>query len=212
MRRRSKTNGEPTKTRRRKNVMLKRRNAPKALRRRSSSAADQETEVARLTRERNEVLEQQTATSEVLQVISSSPGDLQPVFATMLENAVRVCGAHSGNLLLREDGALRIVAMHGAASQWSELRRREPTVRPPPNDPLGRLIATRQLQHVRDCRDEPAYIERYPGAVAAVELGGLRTILAVPMLKDNELVEPPRVFRRPFRLSHAAKAGCSSMA
>ena len=140
------------------------------------------------TTDLTEALEQQTATSEVLQVISSSPGDLQPVFAAMVENAVRVCGAYSGNLLLREDGALRIVAMHGAPSQWSELRRREPTVRPPPNDPLGRLIGTRQLQHVRDLRDEPAYIERYPGAVAAVELGGLRTLLAVPMLRDNVLV------------------------
>ena len=89
-------------------------------------------ELRERTDDLTESLEQQTATSEVLQVISSSPGDLQPVFATMLENAVRVCGAHSGNLLLREDGALRIVAMHGAPSQWSELRRREPTVRPPP--------------------------------------------------------------------------------
>ncbi len=89
--------------------------------------------------------------------------------------------------------------MHGAPSQWSELRRREPTVRPPPNDPLGRLIATRQLEHVRDCRDEPAYIERYPGAVAAVELGGLRTLLAVPMLKDNELVGVFAIYRQEVR-------------
>jgi hypothetical protein len=117
-------------------------------------------ELRRRTDDLSESLEQQTATSDVLQVISSSSGDLQPVFSAMLENAVRVCSAHSGNLLLRENGALRIVAMHGAPSQWFELRRREPTIRPPPNDPLGRLVATRRLQHVRDCRDEQAYIER----------------------------------------------------
>jgi len=199
MKRRSRARGGLAKTGRRRTVALKLRTAPKAAR--SSSDATGQTEVARLTRELTEALERQTATSEVLQVISTSPGDIQPVFATVLEKAVRVCGAHSGNLLLCEGDALRIVAMHGAPSQWSELRRREPTVRPPPVDPLGRLVATRQLQHVADCRNEPAYIARYPGAVAAVELGGLRTVLAVPMLKDDELVGVFAIYRhevRPF--------------
>ena len=156
-------------------------------------------DLSQRTTDLTEALEQQTATSEVLRVVSSSPGDLEPVFAAMLKNAVRVCGAHSGNLLLYEDGALRIAAMHGAPSQWSELRRREPTVRPPTNDPLGRLIATHQLQHVADVRDEPAYIAGYPGAVAAVELGGLRTVLAVPLLKDNQLVGTFAIYRQEVR-------------
>ncbi len=158
-------------------------------------------ELRQRTDDLTESLEQQTATSEVLQVISSSPGDLEPVFAIMLENAARICDAHSGNLLLHEDGAFRIVAMHGPPSQWSELRRREPTVRPPANDPLGRLAATRLLQHVTDMRTEEAYIARFPGAVAAVELGGLRTLLAVPILKDDTLVGMFAIYRqvvRPF--------------
>ncbi len=151
------------------------------------------------TAELTESLEQQTATSEVLQVISKSPGELLPVFETMLENATRICGAHFGNFLLYESDAFRIVAMHGASSPWSELRRREPTVRPPVNDPLGRLIATRRLQHVTDMRDEPAYIARTPGAVAAVELGGLRTLLAVPILKEDELVGAFAIYRQEVR-------------
>jgi GAF domain-containing protein len=151
------------------------------------------------TADLTESLEQQTATTDVLQVISRSPGDLKPVFETMLENAVRICGAHFGNLLLSEGDAFRIVAMHGAQSQWSELRRREPVVRPSGNDPLGRLAATRQLQHVADMRHEPAYIAREPGPVAAVELGGLRTLLAVPVLKDDALVGLFAIYRQEVR-------------
>ena len=157
------------------------------------------TELRQRTDDLTESLEQQTATSEVLQVISSSPGDLEPVFATMLENATRICGATSGDLLLYKGDTFRIVAMHGPPSEWSELRRRDPTVRPPANDPLGRLAATRQLQHVTDMRNEPAYIARFPGAVAAVELGGMRTVLAVPILKDDELIGAFAIYRQEVR-------------
>src|SRR5262249_53687756 len=86
-------------------------------------------EVQERTRELSEALEQQTATSEVLQVISSSPGELEPVFQTMLENAVRICDAKFGNLLLYDGNAFRIAAMHGAPPAWDELRRRDPVIR-----------------------------------------------------------------------------------
>src|SRR5262249_22053205 len=103
MRRRSRAGGEPAKTQRRKTASRKSRITPKAVRPRSSSAAREETEVARLIRELNEAREQQTASSEVLQIVSNSPGDLEPVFAAMLEKAVRICDAKFGNIY-RWDG------------------------------------------------------------------------------------------------------------
>jgi hypothetical protein len=127
MRRRSRAGGEPVKRRRRKTVTLKRRNAPKAVRAHSSSANGQETEVAELRRERDEALEQlsealeqQTATSNVLRVISSSPGQLEPVFQAMLENATRICEANFGILQLYDNGMLRVVSFR----QDSERRRK----------------------------------------------------------------------------------------
>src|ERR1700722_7774798 len=128
MRRRSRTGGElPTKARHRKTVTLKRRAAPKAVRRRSSSIASLHEQVTLLTRERDEALEQQTATADVLRVISASPGDLQPVFHTMLENATRICEAKFGVLSLKEDAVFRVVAIHNAPPAFTELRKREPT-------------------------------------------------------------------------------------
>jgi GAF domain-containing protein len=130
-------------------------------------------EVQARTRDLSESLEQQTATSEVLQVISSSAGELKPVFETMLESAVRICGAKFGNLLLVEGDAFRHVALHGAPQAYLEERRREPVIRPRPGSVLDRIRSTKQIVHVADMQ-----LER-PATAAIVELAGARTFLSV---------------------------------
>ena len=107
-------------------------------------------ELRQRTDDLGEALEQQTATSEVLQVISSSPGELEPVFETMLENAMRICEAKFGNLLLVEGDAFRHVALHGAPQAYLEERRREPVIRPRPGSDLDRVEATKQIVHIAD--------------------------------------------------------------
>ena len=151
------------------------------------------------TRELSESLEQQTASSEVLQVISSSPGDLQPVFETMLQNAVRICGAKFGNIFRWDGDALHLVATHNIPPAFAELRRRSP-FRPGPENDIGRMVATKAVVHVADLAADRRYTERRdPAAVAAVELGGVRTFVAVPMLKENELIGALIVYRQEVR-------------
>ncbi len=152
-------------------------------------------EVQARTRELAEALEQQTATSEVLQVISSSPGELEPVFQALLENAVRICGAKFGNLLLYKDDAFHTGALYGAPPAWAELRRRESILHPGPNVPLSRAARTKQVLHIADVRLEQAYIDRDPVFVGFVELGGARTLLVVPMLKDDTFVGVIGIYR-----------------
>jgi class 3 adenylate cyclase/putative methionine-R-sulfoxide reductase with GAF domain len=199
MRRRSRAGGEPAKTRRRKTTTPKGGNAPKTLRPRSSVAPGRETEVAQLTRERDEALEQQTATAEVLRVISASPGDLQPVFATMLRNVVRLCDAQYGAVYRCEGDALRFVAMQNAPPALAKLSRHLP-FRPSAEHYLGRLIATKAVVHIADIKAEQGYIARRPEYVAAAEAGGVRTYLLVPILKDNELIGVFVVGRQEVRL------------
>jgi len=200
VRRRSKAGGKPVKTRRRKAVKLKPRDALRAASRRSS-AGSQDAEVARLTRELKEALQQQTATSEVLKVISGSPGDLEPVFAAMLENAVRICDAKFGNIFRWDGGVFHLIATHNTPPAFAEVRRRLP-LRTAPENLIGRMVTTKMVVHVADLAAEQAYIDqRSPQYVAAVELGGVRTFLAVPMLKENELVGAFILYReevRPF--------------
>ena len=151
------------------------------------------------TRELAESLEQQTASSEVLQVISSSPGDLQPVFETMLQNAVRICDAKFGNIFRWDGDALHLTATHNIPPAFAELRRRSP-FRPGPENHIGRMVATKAVVHVADLAADQRYIERRdPAAVAAVELGGIRTFVAVPMLKENELIGALIVYRQEVR-------------
>src|SRR6516162_9806485 len=152
------------------------------------------------TRELSESLEQQTATSEVLKVISSSPGRLEPMFDAMLANAVRVCGANFGVLFRLDDGAWHAAAMFGVPQAFAEFWQRGPQ-RPSPRTALGRVAETKKTVHIADVTTEPAYIENEPVFVAAVKLGGFRTMLVVPMLKENELVGTIAIYRtevRPF--------------
>ena len=151
------------------------------------------------TRELTESLEQQTATSEVLQVISSSPGDLQPVFATMLEKAVRICDAKFGNIYRWDNVTFDLVATFNTPPALAKARRRSP-VRPIPGNLFGRMLATKAAIHVADLAADERYIEqRDPTAVAGVELGGIRTLIAVPMLKDSDLIGALTVFRQEVR-------------
>ena len=153
-------------------------------------------ENTRLLNELRESLQQQTATADVLKVISSSPGELEPVFHAMLENATRICGAQFGNLLLYDGDAFRFAAVDGAPPAWDDLARREPVFRVRPNSPLGRLAATRELQHIADVRHDEAYVERQPATVALAELAGARTLLVVPMLKEDKLVGSFGIYRQ----------------
>lgn len=138
-------------------------------------------------RELTESLEQQTAASEVLQVISRSQGELEPVFATMLEQAVRICDATFGNIYRWDGQALHIVATHNTPPAFAEERKRSP-YRPDPKSPVGHMVASKTPMHVRDVMAEEAYLARRDsGAVAAVELGGARTVLSVPLLNKGEM-------------------------
>ena len=144
-------------------------------------------QVTARTRELSEALEQQTATSEVLRVISSSPGALEPVFETMLANATRICEATFGVLYLFEGDAFRAVALHGPAA-FVEARRRNPILPLIPGTALGRVAATKQTVQIADVQAEPPAYRESPAHRIGLETRGLRTILSVPMLKQGELI------------------------
>jgi GAF domain-containing protein len=145
-------------------------------------------ELRQRTDDLSEALEQQTATSEVLGIISSSPGELQPAFRSMLENATRICEAKFGTLFLREADAFRAVATHNAPRAYVEALAREPLIRPPPDLALGRVAMSKQVAQIADIKTTQSYIDRHPFVFQAVELAGYRSVLSVPMLKDNELI------------------------
>jgi GAF domain-containing protein len=153
-------------------------------------------ELRQRTDDLTEALEQQTATSEVLSVISSSPGELEPVFQAMLANATLLCEAKFGTLWLCEGEAFRFVAQHNAPAHWTVKRQYEPVFRPHPESGLGRLFVTKQVTHIADIRTMQAYVERDPRVVASAELAGYRTLLAVPMLKENELIGAISIYRQ----------------
>jgi len=144
-------------------------------------------ELRQRTDDLSDSLEQQTATSDVLQVISSSPGELEPVFATILEKAVRICGAHFGNIFQWDGSAFALVATHNTPPAFAEARKRLPYVH-------------KKVAQIVDATKWPGYVDRSdPAMIAAVELGGVRTVLAIPMLKDDEHVGALVVYRREAR-------------
>jgi signal transduction histidine kinase len=159
------------------------------------SYADLENKVEQRTAELSELLEQQTATSEVLQVISSTPGDLEPVFKSMLQNATRICGANFGQMNLYEEGYFRPVANYNVPTAYSAWLSHAP-FRPHPQSGLGTVARTGQVVHVADVRTLPAYLERDPSVVAISDLAGARSYFVVPMLKENELIGAITIYRQ----------------
>src|SRR5215831_16450635 len=190
MRRRSRAGSASVKSRRRKAATPKRRSAP---------AVRAESESARLRRERDEALEREKATAEVLRVISSSSGQLEPIFQAMLENAVRICGANFGVLFLREGDAFRRMAMQNPPPAYVEEHRRAPLTRPSAASAHGRLIATKRVVHIADLRADQAYRDGAPTTVRLVEAAGARSYLGVPMLKDDELIGTIIIYRQEIR-------------
>src|SRR6516164_7788469 len=156
-------------------------------------------ENARLLNELRQSLERQTATSEVLGVISRSPGELETVFHAILENATLICEANFGILQLLEGEAARIAAMHNVPAAFVQHRQREPLLHASPASAIGRAIATRRLVHIPDYAADAAYSTRDPAAVKLVELAGARSLINVPMLKDDELIGIISIYRQEVR-------------
>ena len=198
------------KMRRQSATKVKRRKAPMAVRHREASAAYLQEQLDQRTRERDkarkhlaEALSQQTATAEVLRVISSSSGELEPVFQAMLASAMQTCEAIFGLLYRIEGDCARIISKLGIPSALAEYLKRGPH-RPPlnrlsPVTPIGRVAQSRQLVHIADLRTDQSYLERDPLVVAGIELGGIRTLLVVPMIKNDALMGAIVIFRQEVR-------------
>jgi GAF domain-containing protein len=195
MKRRSRAGGGPPKARRRK-ATPKRRHGAKAVQHGGSVTADQETEVARLTRELNEAWRQRTATAEVLRLLSGSHSDLNRLFDTILANATNLCQANFGTLSFYEDEAFHIVAMHNVPPAFAEFRRREPLVR---TRPMLRMAETKQFLYMADVTE---YVASHPAdrdAAAFAKLTQVRTVIGVPMLKDGDVIGAIVIYRKQVR-------------
>src|SRR6202023_31766 len=187
------------KTRRRKTASPQRRTAPQASRRRTPSVAELQKQIASLTGELREAREQQIASSEVLQVISTSPGDLESVFKTLLANATTLCEASYGTLWLSEGGVLHNAGFHGAmpaafTEQWRT------AVIPLSQDlPVTRVALSRKQVQVADVRKDRAYLAGTQLAVGSADIAGMRTLLIVPMLKQETFVGAFAIYRKEVR-------------
>jgi two-component system, NtrC family, sensor kinase len=197
MSRSDKPAGKPTKTQSRKT--LNPGVAAKLTRPRKASTTVANQRIALLEHRLNEALEQQEATSEVLKVISSSPGDMKPVFETILSNALRICEAKFGHLLLYDGERFSATHLHDVPPSYREYWEQHAPILPSSNTGLGRLARTKQVAHIPDLKADSAYAERESLRVVTVEQAGARSFLAVPMLKENILVGAIVIYRREVR-------------
>jgi len=154
-------------------------------------------ELRRRTDDLIESLEQQTATSEVLRVISSSPGELEPVFEVMLQNAVRICGAKFGNLLLCENDRYRVGATYGAPAPYVDYLKREGPFDVDPRLGLGQMLRTKQNYQVADIMEEPTHDDGL--RIATMKLAGARTVIGVPMLHEDKVIGCIIIYRQEVR-------------
>ena len=199
MRRRTGAGGKPIKTRRRSTAPPKRSNAPKVGGRHTSSSTDANTKIALLTRERDEALEQLSAASEVLKVVSSSPGDLEPVFEAILEKATRICEADFGILFRLDDGVVHVGATLGLPLALAKFM--QSVRRPGPHTATARAMRTGQVIHILDVREEKGYREGDPMLVFGTDKIGMRTLVAAPILRDKVPIGSIGIYRtevRPF--------------
>jgi GAF domain-containing protein len=189
----------------RETTKLRGRSALPVARHRGPTAADLQKQLDQRTRELAEAqkhlaeaLEQQTATSDVLRVISSSSGELAPVFESLLASAKHLCGAEFGIILLREGDAFRTVALHGATAEYTEARWRAPFIRPAADTGLGRVLETKQVGQIADVQAVAGHVDN-PVQAPIVQLAGVRTKLTVPMLKEEDLIGVIEIDRQEVR-------------
>jgi GAF domain-containing protein len=156
-------------------------------------------ENTRLFNELRESLQQQTATADVLKVISSSPGDMKPVFEAMLTNALRICQAKFGHLLLYDGERFHAAHLHDVPAAYREYWQKHGPIRPGPNTGLGRIVRDKQMFHIPDLKAEAAYAARDSLRVVTVEQAGARSLVGVPMLKEDKLVGAIVIYRQEVR-------------
>jgi GAF domain-containing protein len=192
MKRRSSAGGKPAKPRVPKRPTPKGGNAPYAERNRGASIIGQETVVARLTHERDEALLRETANSEILRLISKSPDDLELVFRTILENATRICNANFGTLYRFDGENIYPVAQFNTPAALLEAQTRRGPFPPIPGTAFDQSMRTKKVIHIADSAAEPI-------RGLAAKLGGARSLVAVPMLKDNALIGGILIYRQEVR-------------
>ena len=180
MRRRSRAGGEPTKAQRRKTATHKSGIAPKAVRTRGSSAAREETKVARLTRELKDAHERQAATSEVLRVISRSKFELQPILQSVMDTAARLCRAEAAIIFRLENGFYRFAAGYSLDPSYLEIERQAP-ISPGQGTLIGRAALSRRVVRIDDAWTDPSYEKKHDAKVAAV-----RSMIGVPLMREGE--------------------------
>jgi GAF domain-containing protein len=196
MQRRS-ANGRPVKGQRTKKPATARKSSADPF----STDHPQDQLVERLRRERDEAIELQAASAEVLKIIGSSPRDMKPVFEAMLVNALRICGAKFGHILLYDGERFHATHLYDVPPSYRAFWDQHGPIRPSPKTGLSRLARTKQVVHIPDLKADPTYTEREPLRVVTVEQAGARSFLAVPMLKENKLVGAIVIYRmevRPF--------------